>query len=58
LLTDSQAQAFEAWYRDAITDGAAWFNMNLRTPGGGGKSLPIYGYLPKVQTLGRKFWRG
>ena len=34
LLTDSEAQAFEAWYRDAITDGAAWFNMNLRTPGG------------------------
>lgn len=33
-LTDSQAQAFETWFRDALTDGAAWFNMNLRTPGG------------------------
>lgn len=33
-LTDVQAQVFEAWFRDAITDGSAWFNMNLRTPGG------------------------
>lgn len=34
LLNDTQAQAFEAWFRDAISDGAAWFNMDLRTPGG------------------------
>lgn len=33
-LTEKQAQTFEAWFRDALTDGAAWFNMNLRTPGG------------------------
>lgn len=32
LMNDVQGQAFEAWYRDAISDGAAWFNMNLRTP--------------------------
>lgn len=31
-MNDVQGQAFEAWYRDAISDGAAWFNMNLRTP--------------------------
>ncbi len=34
LLTDVQAQTFEAWFRDALSDGATWFNMNLRTPGG------------------------
>lgn len=32
LLTDTEAQLFEAWYRDAIMDGAYWFNMPLRSP--------------------------
>ncbi|HHA1251567.1 TPA: hypothetical protein ACOELP_001022 [Enterobacter hormaechei] len=32
VFTDVQAQLFEAWFRDAITDGAAWFNMRIRTP--------------------------
>ncbi len=32
ILTDSQGQAFEAWFRDVLTDGAAWFNMPLMTP--------------------------
>ncbi|ENN8392412.1 hypothetical protein AB6V67_11845 [Serratia marcescens] len=32
LMSDVQGQTFEAWYRDAISDGAAWFNMTLRTP--------------------------
>ncbi|AVL70870.1 hypothetical protein CEQ07_05230 [Oligella urethralis] len=31
---DSQAAAFEAWFRDAINDGADWFNMPLKTPVG------------------------
>ncbi|EOT1738156.1 hypothetical protein ACYJGC_004371 [Klebsiella pneumoniae] len=30
--TDEQAQLFEAWYRDALCDGAAWFMMPLQTP--------------------------
>lgn len=34
LFTDTQAQVFEAWYRDAINDGASWFNMPLKTPVG------------------------
>lgn len=29
-----QAQLFEAWFRDAITDGADWFNCRLKTPVG------------------------
>lgn len=32
LFNDSEAAAFEAWFRDAISDGAAWFNMQARTP--------------------------
>lgn len=32
IFTDGQAQLFEAWYRDIITDGADWFNMPLLTP--------------------------
>lgn len=29
--TDAQAQAFEAWYRDVLTDGVAWFYMKCKT---------------------------
>lgn len=32
--TDGQAQAFEAFFRDTLTDGAAWFYMKLKTPVG------------------------
>lgn len=32
METDEQAQLFEAWYRETITDGAAWFLMKLQTP--------------------------
>lgn len=34
FTTDAQAQLFEAWYRDIISDGAAWFLMRLQTPRG------------------------
>lgn len=30
--TDPEAQLFESFYLDTITDGAAWFYMNLKTP--------------------------
>ncbi|EFC5129665.1 TPA: hypothetical protein JLF01_002029 [Escherichia coli] len=32
VFNDAQAQLFEVWFRDVITDGAAWFNMRMRTP--------------------------
>lgn len=32
FTTDPQAQVFEAWYRDALLDGANWFYMRLQTP--------------------------
>lgn len=32
--TDAQAQLFEAWYRDVLCDGIAWFMMPLHTPVG------------------------
>ncbi len=32
METDGQAQLFEAWYREKITDGADWFCMKLQTP--------------------------
>ncbi|EPH1334455.1 hypothetical protein ACYB9B_25755 [Klebsiella pneumoniae] len=32
METDGQAQVFEAWYREKITDGADWFFMKLQTP--------------------------
>ncbi|CNH64813.1 Uncharacterised protein [Yersinia intermedia] len=30
--TDAESQLFEAWFRDAINDGVAWFFMKLQTP--------------------------
>ena len=36
VFNDAQAQLFEVWFRDVITDGAAWFNMRMRTPMGVG----------------------
>lgn len=32
--TDGQAQLFEAWFRDTLSDGVAWFLMRLKTPVG------------------------
>ena len=32
--TDAQSQVFEAWFRDALADGASWFLMKLQTPVG------------------------
>lgn len=29
---DAQAAAFEAWFRDALDNGAGWFEINLKTP--------------------------
>jgi hypothetical protein len=34
LFTQSQAQAFESWFRWEIVDGAEWFNATLSTPMG------------------------
>lgn len=32
LFTDVQGQAFEAWWRDQLVDGALWFECPLDTP--------------------------
>ncbi|HHB9052775.1 TPA: hypothetical protein ACN7AU_001174, partial [Klebsiella pneumoniae] len=32
--SDGQAQLFEAWFRETITDGTSWFYMVLKTPMG------------------------
>lgn len=32
--SDAHAQVFESWYRDVLTDGAAWFYMKCKTPVG------------------------
>lgn len=31
-MSQSQAQAFESWFRYELSDGAEWFNVQLRTP--------------------------
>ena len=32
IFNNSQAQAFEAWFRDALNDGVSWFECPLDTP--------------------------
>lgn len=34
ILTNSQAQVFEAWFTHGIGNGVAWFNCKLQTPMG------------------------
>ncbi|AEG99109.1 MULTISPECIES: membrane protein [Klebsiella] len=34
MESDVQGLTFESWYRDALSDGAAWFMMKLQTPAG------------------------
>lgn len=34
IFNDLQAQAFESWFMDVLSDGAQWFEMPLRTPQG------------------------
>lgn len=31
-MNEGQCAAFEAWFRDVLLDGGAWFNMAARTP--------------------------
>lgn len=34
IFTQTQAQAFMAWYRDILRNGAKWFKMPIRSPMG------------------------
>lgn len=34
IFTNLECQAFQAWYRDQLRDGAEWFEMPLRSPMG------------------------
>ena len=36
VFNSDQARAFEAWFRDAINDGASWFNIDIKFPLGFG----------------------
>ena len=58
VFSDAQSQLFEAWFRDAITDGAAWFNMRMRTPLGVGDYVCRFKDIydgPMLYALG--FWK-
>lgn len=32
LMSAVQAQLFEVWFRDSISDGVDWFNIRMKTP--------------------------
>jgi hypothetical protein len=57
FLSRVQAQAFEAWFRNGILDGAEWFDVEIETP------LGIYEYNARFtgmysgpRLVGGKYW--
>lgn len=57
-FTESQAAAFEAWFRDSIADGTAWFNIVLRTPIGVKPYLARFNEMyDGTDLLGVSYWR-
>lgn len=58
LFNESECAAFEAWFRDAINDGVAWFNMDSRTPVG---KVPLVCRFTDMyqgpELVGRDSWR-
>jgi hypothetical protein len=58
LFTEAQCAAFEAWFRDAISDGASWFNMETRTPLGRiGVVCRFEGMYTGPDLVGRDRWK-
>lgn len=58
IFNSSQAAAFEAWFRDALFDGAAWFNMDAVTPLG--RTSLVCRFVEMYEgpnIVGRNLWR-
>lgn len=56
--SDDQASLFRAWFRDAIHNGAAWFNCPLKTPLGEKHYICRFASMPKGPDLvGLCSWR-
>ncbi len=58
IFTDAEAQAFMAWFRDQLRDGAEWFEMPIKSPVGREveKCHFVSVYTGPVR-LGFKYWR-
>ena len=55
---DNEAAAFEAWFRDAIHDGADWFNIELKTPVGVQPYVARFTEMYKGgRIIGKSSWR-
>jgi hypothetical protein len=58
LFNEGQSQLFEAWYRETISDGAAWFNMKIRAPTGIYDRVCRFTDIYEGPTLtGGKYWQ-
>ncbi|WP_058911870.1 hypothetical protein [Entomohabitans teleogrylli] len=58
IFTDAQAQVFDAWFRDVLNDGVAWFNMPLLTPLGEKGYVCRFMDIPEGPTPeGGMYWR-
>jgi hypothetical protein len=56
--SDNQAALFEAWFRDAIQDGAEWFNSPLKTPIGEGQYVCRFvSMYTGPDPIGMRAWR-
>lgn len=55
--TDAEAAFFEAWFRDAIADGVAWFEAPLRSPIGPKNYECRFAGMYEGPVLVQQYWR-
>ncbi|MGO3868926.1 MAG: hypothetical protein ACTJH7_02515 [Alcaligenes sp.] len=56
--SDNEAALFEAWFRDAVNDGAEWFNSPLKTPIGEGQYVCRFvSMYTGPDPIGARAWR-
>ena len=57
LFTHAQAAAFEVWFRGKISDGAAWFYIEIQTPiGVGNYEARFSGMYEGPRLVGGRYW--
>lgn len=58
FTSDGEASAFRSWFRERIDNGAAWFNMPLKTPIGEKHYICRFATMPKgPDMLGPCSWQ-
>lgn len=57
IFSESQAQLFMAWYRDALNEGAAWALIPTKTPAGVMDYVARFTDIYRYSVVGVSHWR-